>query len=114
LYRLLQWNPWVDLLCRAVEVLRRLRFPSGRATEIEVWMPRSALALNPRKATPHASPTSRKNQQATVVDTLMLHTRSPLSECFRPRGETLVLGLVHRPQADLLVLAGARERLAVG
>ena len=26
-YRLLQWNPWVDLLCRAVEVLRRLRFP---------------------------------------------------------------------------------------
>jgi hypothetical protein len=25
LYRLLQWNPWVDLLCRAVEVLRRLR-----------------------------------------------------------------------------------------
>jgi hypothetical protein len=27
LYRLLQWNPWVDLLCRAVEVLRRLRFP---------------------------------------------------------------------------------------
>jgi len=27
LYRLLQWSPWVDLLCRAVEVLRRLRFP---------------------------------------------------------------------------------------
>jgi hypothetical protein len=27
LYRLLQWNPWVDRLCRAVEVLRRLRFP---------------------------------------------------------------------------------------
>jgi hypothetical protein len=27
LYRLLQWNPWVGLLCRAVEVLRRLRFP---------------------------------------------------------------------------------------
>jgi hypothetical protein len=27
LYRLLQWNPWVDLLCRWVEVLRRLRFP---------------------------------------------------------------------------------------
>jgi len=27
LYRLLQWNPWVDLLCRAVDVLRRLRFP---------------------------------------------------------------------------------------
>lgn len=26
LYRLLQWNPWVDWLCRAVEVLRRLRF----------------------------------------------------------------------------------------
>ena len=26
LYRLLQWNPWVDLLCRTVEVLRRLRF----------------------------------------------------------------------------------------
>jgi hypothetical protein len=26
LYRLLQWNPWVDLLCRSVEVLRRLRF----------------------------------------------------------------------------------------
>ena len=26
-YRLLQWNPWVDLLCRCVEVLRRLRFP---------------------------------------------------------------------------------------
>jgi hypothetical protein len=26
LYRLLQWNPWVDLLCRAVAVLRRLRF----------------------------------------------------------------------------------------
>jgi Transposase DDE domain group 1 len=25
-YRLLQWNPWVDVLCRAVEVLRRLRF----------------------------------------------------------------------------------------
>lgn len=25
LYRLLQWNVWVDLLCRAVEVLRRLR-----------------------------------------------------------------------------------------
>ncbi len=27
LYGLLQWNPWVDLLCRCVEVLRRLRFP---------------------------------------------------------------------------------------
>jgi hypothetical protein len=27
LYRLLQWSPWVDLLCRAAEVLRRLRFP---------------------------------------------------------------------------------------
>src|SRR5438874_9567369 len=26
LYRLLQWNPWVDRLCRVVEVLRRLRF----------------------------------------------------------------------------------------
>jgi hypothetical protein len=26
-YRLLQWNPWVDLLCRAVEVLRQFRFP---------------------------------------------------------------------------------------
>ena len=25
-YRLLQWNPWVDVLCRSVEVLRRLRF----------------------------------------------------------------------------------------
>ena len=25
-YRLLQWNPWVDLLCRTPEVLRRLRF----------------------------------------------------------------------------------------
>jgi Transposase DDE domain group 1 len=27
LYRLLQWGPGVDLLCRTVEVLRRLRFP---------------------------------------------------------------------------------------
>jgi hypothetical protein len=27
LYRLLQWNPWVDRLCRTVEVLRRLHFP---------------------------------------------------------------------------------------
>jgi hypothetical protein len=26
LYRLLRWNPWVDVLCRAVEVLRQLRF----------------------------------------------------------------------------------------
>jgi hypothetical protein len=25
-YRLLQWNPWVDVLCRAVEGLRRRRF----------------------------------------------------------------------------------------
>ena len=25
-YRLLQWNPWVDVLCRSVGVLRRLRF----------------------------------------------------------------------------------------
>ena len=25
-YRLLQWNPWVDVLCRAAEVLRRLHF----------------------------------------------------------------------------------------
>jgi hypothetical protein len=25
-YRLLQWNPWVEVLCRGVEVLRRLRF----------------------------------------------------------------------------------------
>jgi Transposase DDE domain group 1 len=25
-YRLLQWNLWVDVLCRSVEVLRRLRF----------------------------------------------------------------------------------------
>src|SRR6266852_3434380 len=56
-------------------------------------MPRSALASNPRKATQHTSPTSRQNQQATAVDTLMLHTRSPLSESFRPGGETLVLGL---------------------
>jgi hypothetical protein len=27
LYRLLRWNPWVDVLCRMVEVLRRLWFP---------------------------------------------------------------------------------------
>jgi hypothetical protein len=27
LYRLLRWNPWVDVLCRAVDVLRQLRFP---------------------------------------------------------------------------------------
>ena len=27
LYRLLRWNPWVDVLCRAVGVLRQLRFP---------------------------------------------------------------------------------------
>jgi Transposase DDE domain group 1 len=26
LYRLLQWNPWVDVLCEAVTVLRQLRF----------------------------------------------------------------------------------------
>jgi hypothetical protein len=25
-YRLLRWNPWVDVLCRAVEVLRQLWF----------------------------------------------------------------------------------------
>lgn len=25
-YRLLQWTPWVDVLCRSVEALRRLRF----------------------------------------------------------------------------------------
>jgi hypothetical protein len=25
-YRLLQWNPWVGVLCRTVEVVRRLRF----------------------------------------------------------------------------------------
>jgi Transposase DDE domain group 1 len=25
-YRLLQWNPWVDVLCRGTEALRRLRF----------------------------------------------------------------------------------------
>jgi hypothetical protein len=25
-YRLLQWNPWVDVLGRAAEVVRRLRF----------------------------------------------------------------------------------------
>src|SRR6478672_7158774 len=56
-------------------------------------MPRSTLAPNPRKATPHTSPTSRKNQQATAAATLMLYTRSPLSESFRPWGETLVLVL---------------------
>jgi hypothetical protein len=27
LYRLLHWNPWVDMLCRAVEVLGQLGFP---------------------------------------------------------------------------------------
>jgi hypothetical protein len=27
LYRLLRWNPWVDALCRAADVLRPLRFP---------------------------------------------------------------------------------------
>jgi hypothetical protein len=27
LYRLLQWNPWVEVLCRAVAALRRLKFP---------------------------------------------------------------------------------------
>jgi hypothetical protein len=27
LYRLLRWNPWVDVLCRAVDVLRKLWFP---------------------------------------------------------------------------------------
>ena len=27
LYRLLHWSPWVDMLCRAVEVVRQLRFP---------------------------------------------------------------------------------------
>jgi hypothetical protein len=27
LYRLLRWNPWVDVLCRAVDVLRQLWFP---------------------------------------------------------------------------------------
>jgi hypothetical protein len=26
-YRLLRWNPWVDVLCRAVEVLRQMGFP---------------------------------------------------------------------------------------
>ena len=26
IYRLLQWNPWVEVLCRSVEVLRALRF----------------------------------------------------------------------------------------
>ena len=26
-YRLLQWNPWADVLCRAVAALRRLKFP---------------------------------------------------------------------------------------
>jgi len=26
-YRLLRWNPWVDVLCRAVDVLRQLWFP---------------------------------------------------------------------------------------
>jgi hypothetical protein len=26
LYRFLQWNPWVDVLCRGVAVLRQLRF----------------------------------------------------------------------------------------
>jgi hypothetical protein len=26
LYRLLRWNPWVDVLCRAADVLRQLRF----------------------------------------------------------------------------------------
>src|SRR3954452_23978768 len=56
-------------------------------------MPRSTLAPNPRKATPHPSPTSRKNHEATAVATPMLLTRSPLSESFRPWGETLVLGL---------------------
>jgi hypothetical protein len=25
-YRFLHWNPWVDVLCRSVEVLRQLRF----------------------------------------------------------------------------------------
>ena len=25
LYRLLQWNPWVDMLCKVSELLRRLR-----------------------------------------------------------------------------------------
>jgi Transposase DDE domain group 1 len=27
LYRLLRWNPWVNVQCLAVEVLRQLRFP---------------------------------------------------------------------------------------
>src|SRR3954447_14493609 len=61
-------------------------------------MPRSTLAPNPRKATPHTSPTSRKNHEATAVATPMLLTRSPLSESFRPWGETLVLGLVWPPR----------------
>ena len=25
IYRLLQWNPWVDMLCRVSELLRKLR-----------------------------------------------------------------------------------------
>jgi hypothetical protein len=27
LYRLVQWNPWVDVVCRVGDVLRRMRFP---------------------------------------------------------------------------------------
>jgi hypothetical protein len=27
LYRLLRWNPWVDVLGRAVDVLRQMWFP---------------------------------------------------------------------------------------
>jgi hypothetical protein len=52
-YRLLQWNRWVAVLCRGVERLRRLRFGGGRAPEVEVRMPRSARALRPRKGHGH-------------------------------------------------------------
>src|SRR5437870_2029023 len=81
-------------------------------------MPRSALAPNPRKATQHTSPTSRQNQQATAVATLMLHTRSPLSESVRPGAETLVLGLEAKRyqvrSGDVFVVRGNGSKDLVG
>src|SRR5260370_9031953 len=51
LYRLLHWNPRVDLLCRCVSGRRPRRFPSWRPTDVQVLTPQPLGTPPPRTAT---------------------------------------------------------------
>ena len=93
IYRLLQWNPWVDVLCRVSELLRKLRLTGAGGHEVEVRMPRPALATNPGRKHTHVQGNSMSSTAAHTADLLIVRTGRTDSASPWPLGETLVLGL---------------------